>query len=197
MFNSGCTFRWRTPSSLLLVRKFLDLLCDDLSILIKDSTGALGSTAPAMTLSEAQRRAAELRADMETRNVHPDVLRFCNEELLAENYFHAVLEAVKSVADKLRSRSGLSTDGAVLVDQTLGGDPPLLLINRWNTETERSEQRGFANLVKGTFGMFRNTTAHAPKLRWAMDKYEAEEAFTLVSMIHRRLDKATNGSPAV
>jgi uncharacterized protein (TIGR02391 family) len=45
--------------------------------------------------------------------------------------------------------------------------------------------------------MFRNTTAHAPKLRWAMDKYEAEEAFTLVSMIHRRLDKATNGSPAV
>jgi uncharacterized protein (TIGR02391 family) len=73
----------------------------------------------------------------------------------------------------------------------------LLLLNRWNTETERSEQRGFANLVKGTFGMFRNTTAHAPKLRWAMDKYEAEEAFTLVSMIHRRLDKATNGSPAV
>ncbi len=30
------------------------------------------------------------------------MLRFCREELLADNYFHAVLEAVKSVADKMR-----------------------------------------------------------------------------------------------
>jgi hypothetical protein len=72
-----------------------------------DATGTIAVVEQARTLSAAQRRAQELRADLTTRGVHPDVLRFCREELLADNYFHAVLEAVKSVADKLRSRTGL------------------------------------------------------------------------------------------
>ncbi|WP_373563413.1 TIGR02391 family protein [Pigmentiphaga litoralis] len=66
---------------------------------------------------------------LQGRNVHPDVLRFCRAELLADNYFHAVQEAVKSVADKMRTRTGLTDDGAALVDRVLGGEPPLLSIN--------------------------------------------------------------------
>ena len=31
----------------------------------------------------------------------------------------------------------------------------MLAINPHRTERERSEQKGFANLVRGTFGMFR------------------------------------------
>ena len=58
------------------------------------------------TLPEAQRRARELRSDLETRGIHPDVLRFCRAELLADNYFHAVQEAAKSVADKMRVEDG-------------------------------------------------------------------------------------------
>jgi uncharacterized protein (TIGR02391 family) len=125
---------------------------------------------------------------METLGIHPEVLRFCRDELMADNYFHAVLEAVKSIADRLREKTGLGSDGAVLVDQVLGGDPPLVCINGWANETDRSEQRGFAHLVKGIFGMFRNTTAHAPKIAWAVDKSSAEEALSLVSLVHRRLD---------
>jgi hypothetical protein len=66
-----------------------------------EESGTLISVEQAQTLSEAQRRASELRADLELRKVHPDVLRFCREELLNDNYFHAVLEATKSVADKI------------------------------------------------------------------------------------------------
>jgi Protein of unknown function (Hypoth_ymh) len=84
-----------------------------------DASGTLAGVDQASTLSEAQRRAQELRADLTTRGVHPDVLRFCREELLADNYFHAVLEAVKSVAEKLRARTGLTDDGAALVDRAL------------------------------------------------------------------------------
>jgi Protein of unknown function (Hypoth_ymh) len=91
-----------------------------------DASGTLAAVEQARTLSEAQRRAQELRADLTTRGVHPDVLRFCREELLADNYFHAVLEAVKSVADKLRARTGLIDDGGALVDRALTGDPPML-----------------------------------------------------------------------
>lgn len=155
-----------------------------------EASGKLISVDEAQTLTDAQRRASDLRADLELRDVHPDVLRFCREELLAENYFHAILEAAKSVADKLRGRTGLTDDGGILVDRTLGGSPPLLAINPLLTESEKSEQKGFCNLVKGMFGMFRNTTAHAPKISWAVNKEDAEEVFTLLSLIHKRIDAA-------
>ncbi|YCI06606.1 TIGR02391 family protein (plasmid) [Ensifer sp. D2-11] len=82
-----------------------------------EASGALASVEAAETLSQATRRARELKSDLTSRGVHPDVLRFCREELLADNYFHAVLEAVKSVAEKIRQRTGLVDDGAVLVDR--------------------------------------------------------------------------------
>lgn len=102
-----------------------------------------------------KRRADELRADLTTRGVHSDVLRFCRAELVADNYFHAVLEATKSIADKLRVKSGSSEDGAKLVDARLYGSAPRMAINDLLTDSQRSEQSGFANLVKGVFGMFR------------------------------------------
>lgn len=153
-----------------------------------DATGTVVVVEHARTLSDAQRRAQELRADLTTRGVHPDVLRFCREELLADNYFHAVMEAVKSVADKIRARTGLTDDGAPLVDRALTGDPPMIAINSLKAESEKSEQKGFANLLRGTFGMFRNTTAHEARINWPMTKEDAEDLFSLVSLIHRRLD---------
>jgi Protein of unknown function (Hypoth_ymh) len=84
-----------------------------------DASGVVTGVEQARTLSEAQRRAQELRADLSTRGVHPDVLRFCREELVADDYFHAVLEAVKSIADKIRTRTGLTDDGNPLIDRAL------------------------------------------------------------------------------
>jgi uncharacterized protein (TIGR02391 family) len=61
-----------------------------------------------------------VRAELRRRGTHPDVLRYCTDELLARDTFHAQLEATKSVFDKLRTRTGQSADGATLVDTTLG-----------------------------------------------------------------------------
>lgn len=54
--------------------------------------GEIESTDKAATLSEAKRQAEELRADLSIRGAHPDVLRFCREELLADNYFTQCLK---------------------------------------------------------------------------------------------------------
>lgn len=86
-----------------------------------DVGGQLIATDRVRTLSEAAHRAEELRDDLRRRGVHDDVLRFCRAELVADNYFHAVLEAAKSIADKLRSKTGLTDDGGRLVDAALGG----------------------------------------------------------------------------
>jgi uncharacterized protein (TIGR02391 family) len=152
--------------------------------------GRLRVVKKATTLDEASARANRLRAVLVQRGVHSDVLRFCKAELVDENFFHAVLEATKSVFEKLRSLTGLSLDGAALVDRAFLGDRPLLAINSLGTDTERSEQAGFANLLKGTFGTFRNPTAHAPKVAWPVTEQDALDLLTLVSYLHRRIDSA-------
>lgn len=153
-------------------------------------SGKLEQATPARTLSEAEERAGKLRSELSRRRVHPDVLRFCRPELLEKNYFHAVLEATKSVAEKIRERTGLTIDGGELVDKAFGGSSPLLAINTLRTESELSEQRGFANLLRGTFGTFRNPTAHAAKISWPINEQDALDLLTLVSYLHRRLDAA-------
>jgi uncharacterized protein (TIGR02391 family) len=152
--------------------------------------GKIGSVTPVTTLSEAALRADELRRILRERNVHPDVLRFCREELLVNNYFHTVFEATKSVAEKLRQKTGLTTDGSELVDTAFAfkNEIPHLALNSLQTESEKSEQKGFINLLKGLFGTFRNTTAHAPKITWPIDKQDALDILSLVSLVHRRID---------
>jgi uncharacterized protein (TIGR02391 family) len=158
--------------------------------LMVSASGELSAVEKAETLTEATRRAEELRADLTRRGVHPDVLWFCRAELVADNYFHAVLEATKSIADKLRSKTGFTEDGAQLVDMALGGSAPRLAINALITESQKSEQKGFANLLKGTFGMFRNPTAHEARLLWNISREDAEDLLSLASLIHRRIDAA-------
>ena len=129
--------------------------------LVVDEAGELKSADVAKTLPEALQRARDLRADLEGRGVHPDVLKFCRAD-----------------------------DGSALVDRVLTGNPPLMAINALSTASERSEQSGFANLVRGTFGMFRNPTAHEARIHWAMTKEDAQDLMSIVSLIHRRLDMA-------
>jgi len=110
--------------------------------------------------------------------------------LVVDNYFHSVLEAWKSVAAKLRKLTNIDADGTELVDRVLSGPTPLLAINSLTTKSERSEQSGFATLLKGTFGMFRNPTGHEARVNWSIDKVDAEDLMSLLSLIHRRLDRA-------
>jgi uncharacterized protein (TIGR02391 family) len=154
--------------------------------------GKLARTRRATTIGEAQQRADDLHAELSRRNVHPDVLRFCRAELMQQNYFHAVLEACKSVADKLRDLTGVDHDGTPLVEATCSlSSGPRVAFNSLATEWERSEQTGLATLMKGLFSTFRNPTAHAPRVRWATSKADALDMFTLASMLHRRIDAAT------
>lgn len=159
--------------------------------------GRVARAKPARTLAEAQARADAVRGELTRRGVHPDILHFCLAELMQQNYFHAVLEACKSVAEKLRLLSGLDGDGVALIDAACSGKPvPIIAFNALATEWERSEQSGLATLMKGLFGTFRNPTAHAPKVLWATDEHEALDMMTLASMLHRRLDSAVTTRPS-
>lgn len=153
--------------------------------------GKVVHTTAETTLEGARARAGRLRSLLESRGTHSEVFKYCRAELLQENYFHAVLEAVKGLAERVRQLSGLGTDGAELVNQALSTKAPIIAINSLQSETEISEQKGIANLLVGLFGAIRNPTAHSPKVVWAMPEQDAIDVFALLSFVHRKLDNAT------
>jgi len=160
--------------------------------------GQVGYADKAKTLDAARARAGRLKAALESRAVHAEVFNYCRAELLDENYFHAVFEATKGVAERIRQLSGLNGDGADLVNKAFTGQQPVLALGPLVTDSEKSEQRGFANLLMGLFGAVRNPLAHAPKMNWPMSEQDALDILTLVSLIHRKLDgtkKTTITSP--
>ena len=158
--------------------------------------GKVGYADKANTLDEARARAGRLKAALESRTVHAEVLKYCRAELMEENYFHAVFEATKGVAERVRQLSGLSGDGADLVNKAFAGQQPVLVLKTLTSESEKSEQKGFANLLLGLFGAVRNPLAHAVKTNWPMSEQDALDILTLVSLIHRKLDGVTRLSAA-
>jgi len=154
--------------------------------------GKLQKSQKASTISEASARVSKLRESLINRKVHADILKFCKEELLVDNYFHAVFEATKSVAEKIRMKTGLISDGSTLIDEAFSfkSGIPHLALNSLQDESEQSEQKGFMNLLKGLFGAFRNVTAHAPKITWRIEEQDALDILSMVSLVHRRLDSA-------
>lgn len=144
----------------------------------------------ARDINDAKSKASQLRHILESRGIHPYVLRFCKSELLQDNYFHAVLEASKSIYSRIRKLSYLYEDGNKLIDIAFSTKNPILKINPLETQSDISEQIGFMNLIKGTTSMFRNPTAHEAKIYWAISKEEAIDLLTIISFIHKKLDKA-------
>jgi uncharacterized protein (TIGR02391 family) len=116
------------------------------------------------------------------------VLKYCNTELLQYNYFHAVFEATKGLAQRIRDCSGVDADGAALVDRVFSVEHPILAFNTLVTETEKSEHKGFAALLKGCFAAVRNPLAHEPKILWEGED-DAADYLSLISLLHRKLDE--------
>lgn len=150
--------------------------------------GQFYSIQVATTIDEAHKRLNTITAKFKGRRIHPEVSNYCKAELLQDNYFHAVFEAAKGLAQRIREMSGVTLDGAALVDKVFAIDRPLLALNTLQTETEKSEHKGFAQLLKGCFGAVRNPLAHEPKLFWKGED-DAADYLSLISLLHRKLDE--------
>ena len=127
--------------------------------------GKFEKVSAATTISDAQKRIQSILPKLRQRGVHARVIQYCNEELLKENYFHAVLEATKSLAEQVRQLSNLTEDGSPLY-----------------------QQKGFCLMLKGINSMVRNVTAHTPKIKWIIDEDEAVDILMTISFLNKYLD---------
>ncbi|HTF20887.1 MAG TPA: TIGR02391 family protein [Chryseolinea sp.] len=145
----------------------------------------------AKTISEAKGRSLKIKEKVHGIGIHREILPYCEEEWLNENYFHAILEITKSVAERLRQLSGYTSDGSELVDDcfALGRDKkPMLAFNTLQTPTDESEHKGFGNFCKGFFSMYRNPKAHNPKMFEETQLTEMTEVLVVATIVHNRLD---------
>lgn len=159
-----------------------------------DEAGELRRGAHAKTLAEAAAIAGRLRSELTRRQVHAEVVKYCREELIRKSLFHAMFEACKGVAERIRQLTGQTSDGAELIDtafSTKSGDPRLK-VNSYKTATDISDHKGLGNLIRGVFGTFRNDGAHTPRLVKVVNEQDALDLFCTLSYIHRRLDDATS-----
>ncbi len=156
--------------------------------------GKLKSVSAAKTLDQSAELANRLRAKLQQRDVHQEVLRFSQRLFIRDgNYFHAVFEATKSVFDRLRTLAGSTRDGNELIDETLerGSRPfPLIALNRYDTPSLQNEQKGITHLARGLVHAFRNVTGHEPEIKWVITEADALDMMSVASLIHRRLDSA-------
>ena len=182
-----------TPARFVGRQEVFDQHRRDLNAILAFSGLELGADgqftrrAAARTLDEAERRVKTIRSKFQGRLLHPEVLKYCKAELMQDNYFHAVFEATKGLAQRIRDMTGIHTDGTALVDAVFSIERPLLAMNTLRTDTEKTQHKGFAALLKGCFGAVRNPIAHEPKILWRGED-DAADYLSLISLLHRKLD---------
>lgn len=164
--------------------------------LVLGDDGKIRVCQAARTLTEAERRMEAIQRRLVGRSIHSEVSKYCRAELMQDNYFHAVFEASKGLFQRIRDMSGVDGDGAALVDRVFGINSPILALNTLQTETERTDHKGFAVLLKGCYAAVRNPLAHEPKILWEGEE-DAVDCLTLISLLHRRLDKCFPTKPGV
>ena len=156
---------------------------------------------PTRTLSEADRRAKALENKMKSRRIHYEVNKYCKAEYMEENYFHAVVEAYKGLAERIREKTGYTSDGFELMRKSFErpspkqGGYPKLAFNTLATDTEKNEHDGFLDFLYGCTRFFRNPMSHTPKVKWHRDVDDAVDCLTLISLLHSILDGCNTTTP--
>ena len=144
----------------------------------------------ASKISDVQIKVDGLKAKLIGQGAHQLVFTYCNAELLANNYFHSVLESSKGLVKRIQDLAGVTYDGQNLMEKVFKDDEPILIINNFQSKSEKDEHRGFRNLLIGVVAMFRNPASHELKVEWNMSEQDALDILAMISYCHRRLDKA-------
>lgn len=154
-----------------------------------DQSGRLAEASQAQTLTEVDQRVNRLKKALYDRAIHSEVQKYCVEDYLRADYYDAVFEAAKGLAERVRQISGLTTDGGTLFQTAFSKNDPYIFFNAMKTDSERSEFTGLKELLDAIFHLVRNPAAHTPKVNWKTDETKALDILTLILFAHKYLDE--------
>ena len=140
----------------------------------------LGETSSGFTGSEISR----LLAICNIPDALPNgTIRCCREELLQDNYFHAVFEAAKSLTDRIACETELNLDGTQLIERAFSLEHPAVVMNKLETNSEKNQHRGLKEMLLGVNYSVRNVTAHELKIKWAINEDKAINMLNIISSL--------------
>ncbi len=100
----------------------------------------------------------------------------------------AVLNSITAVFDLIRQRTGLSEDGDKLIGKAFSLDKPYLVLSEIETESGKSDQKGFMQIFNGAYLGIRNPKAHS--LDHDLNPIKAAQYLVLASLLARRVEEA-------
>ena len=100
----------------------------------------------------------------------------------------AVLNSIIAVFDLIRQKTGLKEDGDRLVGKVFSLDDPYLILSDIETESGQNDQKGFMQILKGSFQGIRNPKAHS--LTHDLTAIKAAQYLVFASLLARRIDEA-------
>ena len=104
-------------------------------------------------------------------------------DAVQENYENkrftaAILDSIYFVSNLIRDKTGLESDGVILIGQALGGKEPKLKVSSLQTESDRNVQAGTEQMLRGIVQGIRNPRSH--------EKYadSSSDAFSVIAFIN-------------
>lgn len=154
-----------------------------------NNSGKLILTEKASSLSEVDERVNHLTSELVKRAIHANVLKYCRADYLRKDYYDAIFEAAKGLAEEVREKTGCSEDGGELFQKAFSTKNPLIVLNALLTENEISEYKGLKELLEAIFHLVRNPVAHTPKINWRIEESKALDILTVISFAYKYLDE--------
>lgn len=103
------------------------------------------------------------------------------------SYSEAIIDAIYYLSNMVRDKTGLESDGVVLVGQALGGSQPLIKVNSLQTESEINVQKGLEQILRGIFQAIRNPRSHE---RYEDSQKDADAIIIFIDYICKVIDQS-------
>jgi uncharacterized protein (TIGR02391 family) len=124
--------------------------------------------------------------------LNPIILQHAYQQLLHGHLRNGVLDSFIAVFDLIRERTGLDLDGAELVGRAFSLSDPMLIVSDLSTESGRSDQKGFIQMLQGAYLSVRNPKAHS--LKTDLNTESAAQYLVFASLLARRIDGSKLGN---
>ena len=121
--------------------------------------------------------------------LHPEIIQHALPLYRAGHLREAVHTAMTAIFDLIRSRTGIDADGAKLVAEAFSLENPKLIFSELASETGKSDQKGFIQILQGAYAGIRNPKAHS--LVHDLDERKAAEYLVFASLLARRVTEAS------
>jgi uncharacterized protein (TIGR02391 family) len=128
---------------------------------------------------------ARIEVGIDLTRLHPKIIKRCQRAFEPALYDEAILNALKTVEDEIRTRiSADPTDvGVELVTKAMGGNSPRLIVS-----SVKPEQEAAHLLFRGAIGLLKNPQSH--RFVDVGDPVRAFEVLAFGSLLMRLLDEA-------